>query len=160
MSNFAQKDQLLQAGIAHMDRWCVLNKVIPPEVLVYKEGPPEFGVCAYYRPYAIRIWVYSCASIGTSGRQWSFPGYTVDRTPYGVIAHELAHHLDGAEGAAGGHFGRVWAAKTREAPISGYAPNYNEWFAEMFRVYVTNPDLLRRLRPKTFELMAEHCGAS
>ena len=37
--------------------------------------------------------------------------------------------------------------------MTGYYPNDNEWFAEMFRLFVTNPDLLRLLRPCTHALM-------
>lgn len=150
----AQKEELLASGIKLMDRWCLLNKIIPPEVLVEREGPPTYGVCAYYRDNVIHIWVNSCAAIGKAGRQWSYPGYSTDRTPYGVIAHELAHHVDDARGAAGGTYGRAWSIAAGERPLTSYCPNANEWFAEMFRLFVTNPDLLRRLRPKTHELMA------
>jgi hypothetical protein len=45
--------------------------------------------------------------------------------------------------------------ETKEAPISGYAPNVNEWFAEIFRLFVTNPDLLRLLRPKMYERLKD-----
>jgi hypothetical protein len=147
------KEALLEQGKTLIDRWCVVNKLIPPDVLVYRDTAPEFGVCAYYRSNVIHIWVNSCASVGTAGRAWSYPGYSTDRTPYGVLAHELAHHVDHAHGAAGGTYGRAWATATAERPLTSYCPNVNEWFAEMFRLFVTNPDLLRRLRPKTYELM-------
>jgi hypothetical protein len=149
----AIKDALLEQGKALIDRWCVVNKTIPPEVLVYRNQAPEFGVCAYYRSNVIHIWVDACAGLGKAGRQWSYPGYSTDRTPYGVLAHELAHHVDHAHGAAGGTHGRAWTIATGERPLTSYCPNNNEWFAEMFRLFVTNPDLLRRLRPKTHELM-------
>jgi hypothetical protein len=71
------------------------------------------------------------------------------------VNHELGHHVDLAHGARPGLHGFWrWQEETGEKPISGYAPNPNEWFAEMFRLYVTNPDLLRLLRPKTHALMA------
>jgi predicted lipoprotein len=40
-----------------------------------------------------------------------------------------------------------------EKPITSYCPNDAEWFAEMFRVFVTNPDLLRLVRPRTHREM-------
>ena len=38
--------------------------------------------------------------------------------------------------------------------LTGYCPNDNEWFAELFRLFVTNPDLFRHLRPKIADLFA------
>lgn len=43
----------------------------------------------------------------------------------------------------------------REEKLTGYGPNASERFAEWFRLFVTNPDLLRALRPKTFEALAQ-----
>lgn len=149
-----ERQDLLDRGSALMSRWCKLNRVDPPAIELFTETPPEFGVCAYYRFGTIYLWPRACARIGRAGRQWSYPGYVVDRTPYGVLAHELGHHVDGAHGAAGGIVAHDWRKKTGEPPLTGYCPNDNEWFAEHFRLYVTNPDLLRFLRPHLFALLA------
>ncbi len=146
------KAQLLQHGRRQMDAWCTVNHIDAPRI-VEMTGLPEFGVCAYYRDGVITIWTKHCAPIGMAGRAWSYPGYTVDRTPFGVIAHELAHHVDHAHGPNGGTYGRKWLVETQDKPISGYHGNANEWFAEMFRLFVTNPDLLAWMRPKTYTLM-------
>ena len=111
-------------------------------------------MCAYYRPQrGIVICVERCASIGTAGRQWSYPGYTVDRTPYGVVQHELGHHVDLTRGERKGAYWSEFSSAVRgragEKPITSYCPNNAEWFAEMFRVFVTNPDLLFHVRPRT-----------
>lgn len=158
-SQIAKKQQLLGEGIALMRRWCNLNKIEQPAVHTEDGDPTAFGVCAYYRDGHIYIKVAACASpspaqIGAGGRAWSYPGHTIDRTPYGVVCHELAHHIDKAHGAAGGLYGRAWRQSTGEKPITGYCPNDNEWFAEMFRVFVTNPTLLGSVRPRTYALMA------
>jgi hypothetical protein len=146
--------ELFRAGEALIARWCDLNGVPPPQV--EQTGDPEsFGTCAYYRDGVIYISVQACARIGTAGRAWSYPGYVVDRTPYGVLAHELGHHVEGAHGPAGGIVARVWRQNTAEKPLTGYCPNDNEWFAEIFRLFITNPELLRRLRPATFALLRE-----
>jgi hypothetical protein len=145
------KNELLEAGVNLVLNWCLLNQVTPPRLTIYDEGKPTFGTCAYYRNNIIYIWPNSCASVGRAGRQWSYPGYTVDRTPYGVLAHELGHHSDLQHGKKGGTLSHLWLEETKEKPISGYCPNPNEWYAEMFRLFLTNPDLLRILRPKTFE---------
>jgi len=46
-----------------------------------------------------------------------------------------------------------WLRQTGEKPITSYAPNPNEWFAEIFRLWVANPDLLRKIRPKVAALL-------
>lgn len=140
------KDDLFEAGKRHIALWCALNGVTMPKI-VTRTGKPDFGTCAYYRDGQIDIWVNSCAAIGVAGRQWSYPGYCVDRTPYGVLAHELGHHVDKQHGPRGGFRSHVWRPLDA-APITGYAPNDNEWFAELFRLYVTNPHLFNLVRPR------------
>ncbi len=146
------RKELLQKGQRHISDWCASNGILAPDVEI-QSGESIFGVCAYYRSNRIFIWTESCARIGRVGRQWSYPGYVVDRTPYGVLAHELAHHVDSASGAAGGSLSHAWFSLTGAEPLTSYAPNTNEWFAEIFRLFVTNPDLLSLLRPHCYQLM-------
>lgn len=148
------KQQLLDEGVALMHRFCEENKLAVPPVVVRPKAGWPFGVCAYYRPTKIVICLEACARIGTAGMSWSYPGYTVDRTPYGVIQHELGHHVDVTRSsqvrAYQGDFSVNLRRETGEPPISGYCPDDGEWFAEIFRVFVTNPDLLRIVRPATY----------
>ena len=108
----------------------------------------------------IHICVLKCANVcgEAMSRQWSYPGNTVDRTPYGVIAHELGHHVDVCTGISKGkyssEYGKSIMDATGEKPISSYCPNPGEWFAEMFRVFFTNPNLLKQLRPRTWECLS------
>lgn len=143
------KRQLFEEGRSHIETWCVMNEVDPPTVRESTD-PETFGTCAYYRDEVIYISVHACAGVGMAGRAWSYPGYVVDRTPYGVLAHELGHHVDGAHGPAGGVLGPLWRKETGEQQITGYCDNDNEWFAEIFRLFVTNPSLLEQLRPRTY----------
>lgn len=145
------KGQLLFDGEIRVVQWCKKNGISPPVVEVHSIGKCPFGVCAYYRDGKIDIWPGMCAAVGTAGRQWSYPGYVVDRTPFGVLAHELGHHVDGQHGAAGGNLSHEWRPIDPE-PLTGYCPNDNEWFAEIFRLFVTNPDLLASVRPRVFRL--------
>ncbi len=149
------KQRLLDDGIALMQRFCEANKLAEPPVNVRSKAEWPFGVCAYYRPTKIEVCLEACARIGTAGMSWSYPGYTVDRTPYGVIQHELGHHVDVTHStqfrAYRGDFSINLRKETGENPISGYCPDDGEWFAELFRVFVTNPDLLRIIRPATYE---------
>jgi len=145
-----EKRALFVAGKEHIARWCAANGVVCPSV-VECEDPENFGTCAYYRDSVIYISVRKCAGYGRAGRQWSWPGYVVDRTPYGVLAHELGHHVDRQHGAAGGVMSHLWRPLDA-APLTSYCPNDNEWFAELFRLFVTNPDLFKRVRPKIADL--------
>lgn len=149
VSPASTKRELFDAGKRRIAKWCALNDVEMPEVRESGD-PAQFGVCAYYRSGVIHILVKKCAAVGTAGRQWSYPGYIVDRTPYGVLAHELGHHVEQAHGATGGILAATWRVETGEDPITSYCPNDNEWFGEMFRLFVTNPDLLHMIRPRTF----------
>jgi hypothetical protein len=144
------KDELFEVGLEHITNWCRANGVAPPRVETHT-GAPDFGVCAYYRDGVIHIWIKSCAALGRTGRIWSWPGYVVDRTPYGVLAHELGHHVDWQHGPRGGYRSHVWRPLDAK-PLTGYCPNDNEWFAELFRLFVTNPDLFAHVRPQLADL--------
>jgi hypothetical protein len=111
--------------------------------------------------------VEKCANLGLGGRAWSWPGYAIDRTPYGVIQHELGHHVDTVKTGEVTRdnlleklFSKQIWEQSREAPLTGYlgtdklaATFYMEWFAENFRLFVTNPDLSLSLRPRFYDAM-------
>lgn len=155
MSYRPTKERLLEHGEIRARRFCDANKLVMPELRVVPQDQWRFdSTCAYYRPTYIAICAERCAWPGHSGRAWSWPGYVVDRTPYGVVQHELGHHVDivvsGMSHGYQGTFSTRLRKDTREEPITGYAPNDAEWFAEIFRLFVTNPHLLQLIRPRTY----------
>jgi hypothetical protein len=155
------KLELLRSGVDLMAEFCAENKLRVPKGKVLSKAEWRFpSTCAYYRSSVITICPDACASIGTSGRAWSYPGYVIDRTPYGVMQHELGHHADHTlsyeKGAYGGDFSTKMRIAATEPKLTGYCPNDWEWFAEMFRLFVTNSDLLKAVRPRTYELIKEH----
>lgn len=154
-------DQFVQRAITRMHDFCAANDLNVPHL---DQAPVEdwpFGVCAYYRKNLIKICVGECArpATATQVRNWNWPGSTVDRTPYGVICHELAHHCDHAQGAIKGkywsEYGEWVMNASGEFQISGYCPNPSEWFAEMMRVFITNHALLAMVRPKTHAILLD-----
>lgn len=152
------KPMMLFRGIGLVETFCASNGLRVPETRQYARDEWRFpSTCAYYRPEAIHIALSRCSHIGTANRAWSYPGYVTDRTPYGVMAHELGHHVDymlsGAKGAYGGDFSETMRKQSGEPKLTSYCPNDWEWFAEMFRLFATNPDLLWRARPKTHRLI-------
>lgn len=151
------KTELLESGSALVEQFCVANSIRIPVRKIVPKIAWRFNVCAFYRPEQITICVEKCAHIGTANRAWSYPGYVIDRTPHGVMAHELGHHVDHlkstVKGAYGGDFSSQMRAASGEKKLTNYCPNDWEWFAEMFRLFVTNSSLLLAVRPKTYELM-------
>lgn len=156
-------------GIDQCFKFCDKNKIRKPTIVRVEKDSPYYrlNTCAFYRGYqtlrseqAETIWIMvdKCAQIGTSGRQWSYPGYAVDRTPYGVISHELGHHVDYLksremkETKCEYSFSSRIRENANETPLTGYCPDNadHEWFAEMMRLFITNPDLLKNIKPKTY----------
>lgn len=148
------KNTLFGKGMVLMSSFCDINDIPTPFINTYELDEWHFPVCAYYRKNEIHICIRKCAHVGVAGRQWSYPGYVVDRTPFGVIQHELGHHVDFSRGDDKGAYWSDYSgdlrAETKEKPITTYCPNDVEWFAEIFRLFVTNPDLLHHMRPLTY----------
>lgn len=145
-----------------MDEFCKVNNVPVPEVIVVPKEDWEFDCCAYYRPTYIKICLSMCARPATERmvRNWNWPGSTTDREPFGVIAHELGHHCDVLLSTEKGRYYGNYSASvymmSGEKPLTSYAPNSAEWFAEMFRLFVTNHSLLKKIRPATHSLLIQH----
>ncbi|MCB2200853.1 hypothetical protein KQI63_15720 [bacterium] len=158
---YPTKRELLALGVDILQRFCAANDLKPPSIEPVDRAGWPFNHCGYYRLDVIVICPEKCAHVGSAGRAWSYPGYTVDRTPYGVLQHELGHHADvllssRVAGGFRGDFSEQIRALSSEEPLTGYCPNSAEWFAEMFRLFVTNPDLLHLIRPRTWNLLREY----
>lgn len=155
----SDKSALFLAGALRVADFCAANAITLPTIESHN-GPWGYKACAYYRPEptGIQINLPMCAGKGYVGRQWSWPGYVVDRTPFGVLCHELGHCADVLCGRPIGidyasDYSIKMRAAVREDPITTYCPNDAEWFAEIFRLYVTNPALLKAIRPRAFSAM-------
>jgi hypothetical protein len=82
-------------------------------------------------------------------RNWSFPGYKVDRTAVGIVAHEVGHHLErylqNKKVLRQEHreewFNLIHSVKKQ---VSGYEPVPAEAWAETMRLFILNPDLLKQ----------------
>lgn len=121
-----------------------------PEVVVFptRHRLNEFG---WYRRGKIHINMMKCRlPVKTPGYSWSFPGYKADLTPVGVYTHELGHHVDKLFGHP-----RL-TGWSKEPRVTSYEPNRGEAFAEAFKLFATNPDLLRVGRPVRWEFLLEH----
>jgi hypothetical protein len=159
-----ERTALARAGVRLLVEFCRRNELPEPEVVAMEPACWPHNVCAYYRPTTIRICLPMCAKIGRGGRAWSYPAYIVDRTPYGVLLHELGHHVDVFRSANPNSRRGIgdWSAQVarrmleaNEKPLTSYAPDASEVFAEAFRLFATNPELLRAVRPVAFAALSE-----
>ena len=154
---------LLDKGKSLIDDFCSLNNLPVPGIIEYTKEDWKVEHCAYYRHSIIHICISSCAKAASGEkdiRNWNWPGSVTDRTPLGVLAHELGHHCDVLlsqnQGKYSGDFSDLIRMESGELPISSYSPNTGEWFAEYFRLFLTNPQLLRCVRPNTYTLLTQH----
>jgi len=109
-----------------------------PATTVHWPEPHRHPERGWYRGRRVTVNLPRCRPpTGTPGYSWSYPGYKADMTPVGVVTHEIGHYVDELKG-----FPDIgsWHG---EAAVSGYEPNRGEAFAEAFRLFCTNPDLLR-----------------
>lgn len=103
-------------------------------------------------------------------RNWSWPGYKVDKTPAGVVAHETGHYVvwcmrqDYSMGMNtfakdfDAHPLIDWPKIMRGKPVSGYEPTSEEAFAETMRLFILNPDLLRAGWPGRYNFLVDAIG--
>jgi hypothetical protein len=144
------KARLAALGQDLVTRFCQHNNLPLPRFRP-NIGNHRYATCGWYSNRTIAVQPDLCAGLGRGGPAWSWPGYIIDRTPYGVYAHELGHYVDHAVG------GWRLAPRLRKATgaekLTNYCPNHAEWFAELFRLFCTNPDLLRLLRPGVYQAL-------
>jgi len=103
----------------------------------------------YYNPRKCR------KPVKTPGFAWTYTGYKADLTAPGVIAHEMGHHVWECQcrSTNGRHcksleaqLAAAWQNETQgEKPTTSYgATRVEEDFAESFKLFLLNPDLLDR----------------
>jgi hypothetical protein len=159
------KDILADIGIDTLEEFCDINGIDQPILNIIRDKNHEdcvkisrVGTCGYYRLKKIHVGVPLCAH---QNPNYSWAAYISDRTPFGVIQHELGHYVDELKSLKkniytidrSGNFSDLIWSESKEKAITSYAPDKMEWFAEIFRLFVTNPDLLKLIRPKAYEAL-------
>lgn len=155
MTKKISKLDLLSLGAKRVVEICQVNG-LPVPTIKYRDGL-DFGACGMYSYSNRTIYVSpkDCAAPGYGGPAWSWPGYIIDRTPFGVFCHELGHHIDNCFSKRGSVYSTRLRKDSGEEQLTSYCPDNAEWFAEMFRLFATNPDLLKVIRPRTYALICE-----
>lgn len=161
--------ELFLLGRQLVNMFCAANQLPVPNITNSTTINWNFQVCAFYRPDTptnrkwtipgINICLEKCQTPARPAlsRNWTWPGSTTDREPVGVLAHELGHHVDWHSSTEKGTYFGNYSIDTRaasgEKPITSYCENDAEWFAEIFRLFITNHLLLQQLRPKTYDIL-------
>lgn len=166
ISNYS-KDELFELALEQITAFAELNKIVLPYVNLAEASrlidDISYGCCRYIAfNNTIEICLPRCANTGNGGRLMSSPGSKIDRTPFGVISHEMGHCVHAK--VVGERFSyddlkpmRRLFVSPRER-ISGYEPNYREGFAESMRLFINNPDLLKSACPERYSFIADKVG--
>jgi len=126
-------------------------------------GPLQGTATGWYRDGFVFVNLPKCAKpvANPFANRRSYPGNKTDRTPVGVVAHETGHHVE--ESLYGRrltpHHGEKWRALIKKTKaISGYEPVPSESWAETLRLFILNPDLLRRAVPGRYDFVTQDAG--
>jgi hypothetical protein len=146
------KTQSFLDGIARCRAFLSLNSLREPAFI----NAPDGKLFGWYT--SNKVWV----NVGktrpatiTPGFSWTYPGYKADLTAYGVTAHEVGHHVQAIRKISRHEIRVITALEPR---VTSYEPTPNESFAEMMKVFITNPDLLRVGRPVRWIFLTRQLG--
>lgn len=148
------KEKLLYKGIELIERFSEENGIKMPKVFIISNKNNIYGL--FYPKNVIHVNMKLCRPpVKTPGYDWSFPGYVQDLTPYGILAHEFGHYISDMLGKK---FRKnfVNIRKMEENVTSTDDRGLDEKMAEAARLFITNPDLLKRGRPLRYEIFSQH----
>ncbi len=151
--------ELAKFGQARVEVFLSKNGLPKPKELNFVENRGMCGLCTFPEDRrnrddhpVILVQPSGCAKPSRGyGMKWSFPGYVTDRTPVGVVAHEIGHHIDYETGFPS-------RSMPRSGKVSSYEPNHLEAWAETMRLFILNPDLLRTISPDRYKYVREVVG--
>lgn len=150
------KRQAIDDGIALCKAFCKANGLPPISVNVIDQPWAALKAKRFYGEYdpnvgSVRIFLKTCAVPSSSGYAWSWPGYKADLTPIGVIAHEVGHHWHYTRKEGVRDVMRDFRRAVGDSALTSYgATSIGESIAESFKVLITNPTLLKLMRPSHY----------
>lgn len=148
-------DELAAMARLQIEMFCEENWLVMPDIQLVGDDV-EFGEDRWTgqylsHNYKIMVKPDRCVNVGNTEVPWmSWPGSVGDRTVYGILFHEFGHHVDKMIGERIGGYASEVRAESGERQLHLVGQNDSEWFADMMRLWITNPDLLRIVRPKTW----------
>lgn len=149
------KQELFSIGITLVEKFCVINSIRPPSISIEENTKkPYYGI--FYPNNTIYINIGRCRPpVKVPGYDWTFPGYAQDLTPYGIIAHEFGHYISDLLGK---EFRKNFfnIRKIEHNVTASDNRGLDEKMAEAARLFLTNPDLLKRGRPHRYSILSDY----
>jgi len=151
--NTITKEKLKETSFELLTEFILNNNDIEtPKICIKK-----INAAGYYiiKSKIIEINNITTSPVKTPGYKWSFPGYKADMTFMGILCHEFGHHIYYTKKIKSKEY-KLYLEK--EINVSSYEPNIDEKFAEAFKLFLTNPDLLKKGRPKRYNFITKELG--
>lgn len=161
-SGIESKDELLKIGEAVILEFCNINNIKFPNIYIQKTMPGTFdhNLYGYYKYSYNKRKKFIMLNINNlkiptrnPGYSWSYPGYVIDATPFGILCHEFGHYITCHNKKLRKDFSFI---KNLEAPVSSREYNLDERMAEAVRLFLTNPQLLKKGRPKRYKILSDY----
>lgn len=139
---------LFNSGINLINEFSLLNDI--PKVTVKVQEDSGEGLKGYYYDNSSTLYILleNCSRINP---MYSFPGFTSNATAQGVVVHEYGHYLTSGKFKPFKESLKSVKKRINEPCITSYCSNTKEWFAEQLKLFITNPELLKLIRPNTYK---------
>jgi hypothetical protein len=155
-------------SVVLIKEFCNVNDIPYPKLDLRDQTNGPFGT---YDPRTNIITLFprnTKTPVKVPGYKWSYTGYKADCTLPGVFAHEFGHYLDSHLATKMFNKKSAYTSLDKtmqfildyEKPVSGYIDRFtnkkekmSEAFAEVIKLFVLNPDLLKQGRPKSYEMI-------
>lgn len=150
------KDELAEKSVKHIQDFLEKNGLPVPEFVMheYPDAKNKFQKTGHYSRKEGKVYLNAANTrnpvMKPGGMQWSYPGYKVDKTPLGVLAHEIGHHIDHTKQFDTDSF------PYKGEKVTGYEPTVHEAIAESLRLFMLNPDLLHTIAPKRYQYFIDN----
>lgn len=161
--SYDTKRELFLLGVEASKRFLDYNNLSPCKyhIVDWGDGPmADTGLYTWPGKIEVNLDVTALPRNKPVCSMRSFPGSKIDRTAFGVVAHETGHHVEFSL-AKRRFFSMVgWknAIIQGRKKVSGYEPNFHEAFAETMRVFILNPSLLQDAIPARYDYITNVLG--
>lgn len=167
-----RKIKSFQRGVELCWAWMRAHGIELPGLIVTNDrglvGKNNYASYHNHRRREVAIDVGKCSFTKRIHGTHNHTGGIEDFTPEGVLCHEVGHHVDRVLGTRkrGKGKNKGWLSYSKEwmdlvneeEEISKFEHNVLESFAEAFRLFITNPDLLRVGRLERYEFFVDKLG--
>lgn len=151
--NLAIKEGLYKEGISLVKEFLELNSIALPSFK--RTNEKKFSGYYFNKIVFINVPKTALPTLKPKHQRWSYPGYKIDKTAVGVVAHETGHYIDELGGLKSRS--NKWAELSLIKPISGYdGSSQIEAFAETMRLFILNPNLLKLGNPARYDFIIEN----